>query len=110
MAFARWRLEYGQLAKCAEASKNFRTVSEIVNELPRCLFLHFGLQDYASCNINNFVHRFTDNQYDINMRRADSFLTELLLVREGKLQLSINDSYLLSHSELNDIIAHICTT
>jgi hypothetical protein len=68
------------------------------------------VEELVSCIINNLVHRFTDNQYDISMCRAAMQFpyTGLLLIREGKLQLSINDSYLLSHSELNDIIAHIC--
>ena len=39
------------------------------------------------------------------MRHAASFLTELILIREGKLQLHNNDSCLLSHDEIDDILA-----
>ena len=61
-----------------------------------------------SCNSNSIVHRFIDNLYDTNMRRVASFLTELILIREGKVHIHSNDLRLLSHNEIDDIIAHIC--
>ena len=63
-----------------------------------------------SCNSNSIVHRYVDNLSDTNMRRVASFLTELILIREAKLQLHNNDSRLLSRNEIDDIIAHICTS
>ena len=57
-----------------------------------------------SCNSNSIVHRYIDNLYDTNMRRVASFLTELILIREAKLQLHSNDSRLLSRNEIDDII------
>jgi hypothetical protein len=38
------------------------------------------------------------------------FSMDLLLIREGKLQLLNNDSRLLSHNEIDDIITHTCTS
>ena len=61
-----------------------------------------------SCNCNSIVHRYINNLYDTNMRRVASFLTELILIREGKVHIHSNDLRLLSHNEIDDIIAHIC--
>jgi hypothetical protein len=61
-----------------------------------------------SWNSNSIVHQFIDNLYDTDKRRAARFVTELLLIREGKHQLHNNDSRLLSHNEVDDIIVHIC--
>jgi hypothetical protein len=57
----------------------------------------------------SIVHRFFGNLYDANTRHAASFLMELLLIREGKLQLPNNDSCLLSHNEIDDNIKHMST-
>jgi hypothetical protein len=59
---------------------------------------------------NSIVQQFVDNLCDTSMRRAASLLDELLLIREGKLQLHHNDSRLLSRNEIDDNIAHICTS
>lgn len=44
------------------------------------------------------------------MRPAASFLAELLVVREGKLQLCINDLCLICRYELDDNITYVFTT
>lgn len=69
-----------------------------------------SVEGLLNCNINDLVYRFTDKQYDTDMHCVASFLTELLLLREGRLQLSVNNSFMFTYNELNDIIAHICTT
>jgi hypothetical protein len=61
-----------------------------------------------SCNSNSIFHWFIDHLHDTNMCRAASFLTELLIIKEGKLQLHNNHSRLLSHNGTDDIISHIC--
>ena len=69
-----------------------------------------SVERLLSCDTNNLVHRFVDNLIDINERRAARFLTELLLLREGRLQLGlIDEGGSLSRNELNEIVAHVCT-
>jgi hypothetical protein len=76
-------------------------------------FVRRGLSAYVdvlmSRNPNGIVHQFFGNPCDSSMRSA-SFLTELLLIKEGKLHLCNYDSRLLSRHEIDNIIAKTRTS